>query len=57
MGPSGPGAEGESGENLTSQDTARLVEVCVYGIATLYERYPPRAKPEGTPSTPAQPGK
>jgi hypothetical protein len=32
------------------QDTARLVELTVYGIATLYERFPARKKPEGEPA-------
>jgi hypothetical protein len=37
------------------QDTARLVELSIYGIATLYERFPPRKKPEPTPGAPGAP--
>jgi hypothetical protein len=33
-------AEGVS----TFQDTAKLIEVSIYGVASLYERFPPRPK-------------
>jgi hypothetical protein len=42
------GAAVRTGETVTQvQDTAKMVELTVYGIATLYERFPaPAPKPE-----------
>jgi hypothetical protein len=61
MGPMGmtvpPGAYGElpagffSGGTEAEQDDPNLIELTVYGIASLYERYPPKA-----PSDTTQPG-
>lgn len=45
MGPMGPGASG----GLPDEDDPNLVELTVYNIASLYERFPPRqAAGEGT---------
>jgi len=46
MGPPAPGGTvgGDSGEEADPN----LVELSVYGIAVLYERFPPKKKPEGT---------
>ncbi len=49
---SGGGAADSAGKAPAFQDNARLVELTVYGVATLYERYPPREKPKTT--TPAK---
>ncbi len=48
------GAPGSSPEAtaIAPQDNARLVELVVYGLATLYERFPPRSK-DAAPGTPA----
>lgn len=47
------GARGGPAET-TSQfvDNARLVELSIYGIASLYERYPPRPAAETSPGAP-----
>jgi hypothetical protein len=48
----GPGgAAGGEGPSIGEQDDPNLVEVAIYNIASLYERYPPKA-PAGT-----EPGK
>jgi hypothetical protein len=60
LGPGGPGpGEGPGGPDGTAsqvQDTAVLMELTVYGIATLYERFPPKPKSaeSTTPTTPAK---
>jgi hypothetical protein len=65
-GPSGPrpGGAGGTPDPTVGQpvDNARLVELVIYGLATLYERFPARPKdatpgaPAGTPTTtPAKP--
>ncbi len=45
----GPGMPGLGGAGATEgvstfQDTAKLIEVSIYGVASLYERFPPRPK-------------
>jgi hypothetical protein len=55
--PGGPGPDGVPGKEKPSdtpaaQDTARLVELALYGVATLYERFPPRKKPDEAPAAP-----
>jgi hypothetical protein len=42
---------------MSEQGDPNLVELAVYGIAALYERYPPKqpAKPEGAPGAPVPP--
>jgi hypothetical protein len=51
--PLAPSGSGDKPADSTAhvQDTARLVELSVYGVATLYERFPPRSK-DATPGTP-----
>jgi hypothetical protein len=59
MGMAGPGGTGGSTEGVsTFQDTARLIELSVYGVASLYERFPPKPKQDGgttpAPTTPTK---
>jgi hypothetical protein len=43
MGPGGfPGMPGMTGMTSQDEDDPNLVELSIYGIATLYERYPPK---------------
>jgi hypothetical protein len=53
MGPGMPGGLGGATETgvSTFQDTAQLIELSVYGIASLYERFPPRPKTGEAPTT------
>jgi hypothetical protein len=51
LGPGGAAGGGpDTANKSTAQDTASLVELTVYGIASLYERFPP--KPAQKPGTP-----
>jgi hypothetical protein len=52
-GPRAPGAAGGEKPKDKPAAQARLVELSVYGLATLYERPPPPAPSEATPGTPA----
>ena len=38
-------------------DNARLVELSIYAIASIYERFPPRPKETTSPTSPVDPGK
>jgi hypothetical protein len=60
-----PPGTGDTGNRPTGfvadEDDPNLVQLVVYGIASLYERYPPKAAPgqtptPGSPGTPAAPG-
>jgi hypothetical protein len=55
----GPGPRGDptAGMSSTPQEDPNLVELTIYGIASLYERYPPRKveTPGGQPGDPAAP--
>jgi hypothetical protein len=59
-GPGMPGAGGAAERGSTFTDTAHLVELSIYGIAALYERFPPRQKsdapaaPAGSDATPTK---
>ena len=50
-------------ESGMDEEDPNLVELAVYGIASLYERFPPKPPPgadagsSGTPATPPAPGK
>jgi hypothetical protein len=57
-GPGGPGRPGGSSDPSQAQtpDPASLVELTVYGVASLYERFPPKAaQPASTPASPPTP--
>jgi hypothetical protein len=50
------GGEGTGMDSDTGEEDSNLVELAVYGVAALYERYPPKPKeerPPGDTSTPA----
>lgn len=62
VGGHGVGGQGGVGQQHTGESDANLVEVCVYGIASLYERYWEKKEPEKSKGTtpskdppPAQP--
>ena len=59
-----PGSSGyDPNESGMDEEDPNLVELAVYGIASLYERFPPKPPPgadagsSGTPATPPAPGK
>jgi hypothetical protein len=57
-GPAGrPLLGGVPGDNPSAEDEAssNLVELTVYGLISLYERYPPKAPATGAPGVPSQP--
>ncbi len=54
--PGGSGAP-DTGNKNQAKDTASLVELCVYGVASLYERFPPKPAAPATPGSPSPTGK
>jgi hypothetical protein len=53
-GPGGPGMPpGGTAGDAGDEADPNLVELTVYGIAVLYERFPPKPKPEGDANNPA----
>ncbi len=58
-GPGGPAGSGnaDTGNKNQAKDTASLVELCVYGVASLYERFPPKPPAATAPVTTSPTGK
>lgn len=52
-GSGGMGGGGPLETVSTFQDDARLVEMTIYGIAALYDRFPARPKQEAPPAAPS----
>ena len=50
-GPTGETMTGPDGQPLLTDDP-NLVQLCLYGIASLYERYPPKPAPAGDSANP-----
>ena len=58
-GPTRPAAGGGTPGTAKARviDNARLVELSIYALASIYERFPPRPKETTSPTTPVVPGK
>jgi hypothetical protein len=50
----GPTSPGALSEEEDEQEDLNLLEVAVYGLASLYERYPPALKAPEQPATPEE---
>jgi hypothetical protein len=46
--------EGQAADAGTDELAANLIEVAIYGVASLYERYPPKDPTANTTTTPNQ---